>query len=247
MKRSAQRSPPDNGAVTLKAVAVSDDGSELILARRANAKTGNFRVAIDDVLVEKLQEASRKAAEAELEPEEREPIEPEADLDAHGEELPPPRTPRPDSKLTPKEIQALLRQGRSVASIARRAGVEAEWVERFEVPIVWERAGMAARARRATLHRARRGPSALPLGEAVDANLHLRRVQMTPGEIDDAYDAVRHPKTGIWKVRFTFDSRGRSHVAEWSYEPESNELHALNTLAAELGWIDPRRRRKSSA
>lgn len=213
--------------MTLKAVDVSDDGRALILARRAGVKQGAFRLAIDESLVAQLEVARARAAR---------PTEAKVRL-----------LPRPavvESKLSPREIQSLLRRGQSVASIAKKAGVDEGWVERFEGPIVWERVGMAQRAQGATVTRSRRGRSRLPLGEAVRSHLKERRAGLTPEQIDDRWDSVRRAKGNRWIVRFTYPTRGRDRVAEWDFDPATGKLNALNDLAAEIGWVEPRTRRK---
>ncbi|MGH2808471.1 MAG: DUF3071 domain-containing protein, partial [Actinomycetota bacterium] len=90
-------------ATTLKPIALSEDGS-LVLATRANAKTGAFRVRVDDILLELIRAAQERAA-AEVQA---------AAAEGNGtapDEIAEPSVPRADSKLSPKEIQALLRQG----------------------------------------------------------------------------------------------------------------------------------------
>jgi hypothetical protein len=149
---------------------------------------------------------------------------------------------RVDSKLSPKEIQALLRQGKSVASIAKKAGVAVEWIQRFEGPIAWERAGMATRAQRSTLVRARRGPSKLPLGEAVTANLKARGPR-SKALGDEAWDAIRHPRRKTWIVTCTFSTRGKPASLRWEYDPENDEVTPLSKLAGEVGFIAGRKRR----
>lgn len=221
----------------LKPVGVTEDGTALILSRRAGAKTGSFRVVIDDALVEQL-----LAAEAQMKSLKTETPEPIAEIVA--EEVAQPSPPPVVSKLTPREVQAMLRQGRTSASIARKAGVDITWVERFEMPIIWERAGMATRAQRATLARTRRGISGLPLGEAVRTNLKRKRVSIPEDQFAEAWDAVRtRKKTKSWVVRFTFQHRGRNRVAEWEFDPATDRLRPLNDLAGELGFVAQRRRR----
>ena len=215
----------------LKVVGVGDDGLSLMLATRANARHGPYRLAVDEALLAALEEARARVLSARAPDPEPEP-EPVAVEPA-----------RVESKLTVKEIQALLRQGRSVHSIAKKAGVAEAWIERFEVPIVWERAGMATRAQRATLVKSRSGASAAPLGEAVLANLKARGVPMSPEVYESSWDSTRHPKTGRWTVTFTFTARGRPHVAEWELDAEGIEVHPLNKLAGDLGWVQPKRRR----
>lgn len=221
-----------HSAVRLKVVGVSDDGLSLVLATRTNARSGAYRLALDEALLERLEEARARVLAAQAPPEPAPEPEPPAAEPA-----------RVESKLTVKEIQALLRQGRSVQSIAKKAGVAEAWIERFEVPIVWERAGMATRAQRATLVKSRSGASAVPLGEAVLANLKARGVAMSPEAYESSWDSTRHAKTGRWTVTFTFTARGRPHVAEWELDAEGIEVHPLNKLAGDLGWVQPRRRR----
>jgi hypothetical protein len=239
-----------HSAVKLKAVGVSEDGLSLILATRANARAGPYRLAVDESLLVQLEEARTRVLAAK----EKQVAQAEAavatetpEAPASSEELAPPEPVKVESKLSVKEIQAYLRQGRSVPSIAKKAGVEEAWIERFEVPIVWERAGMASRAQRATLVKSRSGASALPLGEAVQANLKARRIHISPDAYNAAWDSTRHPKTGKWTVTFTFTSRRRPHLAQWQYDTESLDVHPLNKLAAELGWVQPRRRRATAS
>ena len=216
-------------AKRLRPIALSDDGS-LVLATRANAKTGAYRVPVDDVLLELVRASQARVPEPQPEPEPR------------GVPAPPPPEPRVDSKLSPREIQALLRQGKSITSIAKKAGVGAEWIQRFEGPIAWERAGMATRAQRSTLVRARRGPSKLPLGEAVAANLRTR-VAGTDGHGHEEWDAVRHPRKKTWIVTCSFMTRGKPAGVRWEFDPETEEVTALSNLAGDLGFVAGRKRK----
>jgi hypothetical protein len=186
-------------------------------------------VAIDEGLVDAL-ESAQKARRAEARA--------KAQL-----ELPPPIPARVESSLTVKEVQNLLRQGRTVDAIAKRAGVDPDWVARWEVPIVWERAGMATKARRVPLRRARGGESRVPLGEAVTANLKKRGLKIDAEGSDEGWDSTKKPRSGRWIVTFSFHSRGQEQVAHWEYDPESGSLTSVDKLGNELGWIPPIRRR----
>jgi hypothetical protein len=212
-------------AKRLTPIALSDDGS-LVLATRANAKTGAYRVRVDEVLLELVRAAQARVPEPEPAP----------------PQPPPPAVPRADSKLSPREIQALLRQGKSITSIAKKAGVTVEWIQRFEGPISWERAGMATRAQRSTLVRARRGPSKLPLGEAVATNLRSR-VAGTNGHGNEEWDAVRHPRRKTWIVTCSFSTRGKPANLRWEYDPETDEVTPLSKLAGDLGFVAGRKRK----
>ena len=222
--------------VTLKPVGVTDDGRSLLLGRRAGAKSGGFKLAIDQALVDALDAARSAMDDAARVAESVAPPTPAP--------IPAPVVERASSKLTPREIQALLRRGIAPMTIAKRAGVDVAWVERFQGPILWERAGMSTRAQRATLRKARRGPSGAPLGESVTASLRARGVALEGAATH--WDATKRPKKNAWVVTCTFTQRARELKASWEYDPASDEVVALDKLAADIGWIQPARRRRAS-
>lgn len=224
-KKNARRRTPG-----LRPIGVTPDGSALLLARSAGATTASFRLPIDEALVGALEDAhaARKAASR-----------------AKDQlELPPLIPGRVESSLTIAEIQNLLRQGRSVAAIARKAGVDPSWIERWETPIVWERAGTATKARRAHLTRSRGGVSKVPLGEAVIANLKARGLRLEAAAFDAAWDSIKKPRSDRWVVSFSFTHRGREQTARWEFDHETSKLVGLDKVANELAWVEPPRRRK---
>lgn len=216
---------------SLKAVGTSPDGSALLLGRPQGGGA-RFKVPIDTALVEAL-EAARSARDA-------------AARARDQLELPPPIPARVESSLTVKEIQDLLRQGRTTSAIAKRAGVDPEWVARWEGPIVWERAGMAARARRASMVRSRGGRSRFPLGDAVAANLKEKGVQLTPEGLEGGWDSMKRPRANRWVVTFTYSTRSGEQSARWELDPEDDTVTALDKAANELGWVAPIRRRSKA-
>lgn len=221
--------PKKKRTATLKVIGTSPDGSALLLARSSGATTPAFRVVLDESLVGALEDAqsARKAvarAKDQL-------------------ELPPPIPARVESKLSIKEVQNLLRQGKSVESIAKKAGVDSGWVERWEGPIVWERAGTATRARRAYLVRPRGGSSRMSLGDAVTFNLKDRGVRMEGAAFESAWDSVKKPRSDRWVVTFTFAHRSREQTVRWEYDPENDDLTAIDKTSADLGWVAPIQRR----
>ena len=201
----------------------------MLLGRGAGARSPAFRLPIDESLVAALEEAHATRTAARKAKDQL--------------ELPPPIPVRVESKLSVREVQNLLRQGRTVAVIAKRAGVDPQWVERWESPIIWERAGMATRARRSHLMKARGGVSRVPLGEAVTANLKDRGIKMDARTFEAAWDSTKKARSTRWTVTFTFTSKGREQTARWEFDPESGEVHGLDKLANELGWIAPPRKR----
>ncbi|MDQ3962572.1 MAG: septation protein SepH [Actinomycetota bacterium] len=221
MPQPARRPP------RLKPVGVNEDGTEILVAPSSGRRV-THRLPIDSELVDALEDAQAARTRARA-----------ARAQA---ELPPP-VESVESSLTVREIQNLLRQGRPVAAIAKKAGVEEAWVRRWEGPIVWERAGAATRARRATQKRPRGGPSKVPLGESVLANLKKRGISLEPEMFDYGWDSTKKARGGNWIVTFTFDQRKRQRTARWDYDPEHDTVKPLDELAASLGWVERARRR----
>jgi hypothetical protein len=122
-------------------VAVSDDGTYVLLAGDENAARPTHALRIDN----RLHAAIRN------------------ELDDDDE--------RRESELSPKEIQARLRAGDSVEAVARDAKVALARVQRYAGPVISERERVIDQARAAVLQRSRGPQLSTPLGEVVDRRL----------------------------------------------------------------------------
>jgi hypothetical protein len=207
----------------LHLVGFTSDHTGLIFAARRGAKSGGFVVALDDGLLELIEAARRSQA--------RTTATPAAGLAVR---------PRVESGLSPREMQARLRAGRTVAAVAAEAGVEVEWVERFAAPVLAEQAAAVARAGQLVLRTPRRGESDRALAASVRRNLVDRGIRLADDEFDAAWSSFQQA-ADEWLVRFHYRSRGRELDAEWMMEPASGVLTARNRLATELGYVDPGR------
>jgi hypothetical protein len=261
--------------IRLHLVGFTTDLKNLVFGNERGATGGNYVVSIDARLRNTLEEVARmqEEAAADLEPldagaaehglkeEHKEQAgvsdkaEPEVaeeareDLAAAAEAPAPPRRVRAfedvHSKLTPKEIQALVRQGKSEEQVARLAQTDVAWVRRFTFPILAERAGVIEAVRAARLSKPRLGPSSLNIGQAVEEHLGARRLKMGPEQIDNSWKAVR--KDGRWYVSFEFASRGKRRMARFSFDPETRQVDALNDVAIEIGYKPGSRARAGGA
>jgi hypothetical protein len=192
----------------------------LVFATRKGAKTGTYVVALDDALVEQIDRARRLQLGR-----------------GRRERLSGVGGARLESALTPREMQARLRAGRTIDEVAAEAGVGVEWVERFAAPILAEQALAVARAGELTLTSPSRGPSDRPLRASVLRNLADRGVYLLDDEMDAAWSAYRLAGAE-WAVHFELDDGGRALAAEWSLDLASSSLTARNTLAVDLGFVD---------
>ena len=211
----------------LHVVALSSDGKHLVVTPTKGSLKGAYLLPVNARL--------RKALNGELNPKPAKP-EPEPAL-----EQPPPKPPA-ESRLSPREIQARLRSGQPPERVARAAGVPVDRVTRFYGPVLSERALVIDAAHEGVVTRARLGESKAPLGAAVSANLAAKGA--APPAADD-WTAYRRAD-GAWVVVLTVAGRGKPRRAEWSWQPATKTLTALDPYAAALGHVDrpiPRPRR----
>ncbi|HEX6208363.1 MAG TPA: septation protein SepH, partial [Actinomycetota bacterium] len=146
--------------------------------------------------------------------------------------------PMPEPKLTPAEIQTLLRSGRGIRSVAKQAEAPVDWVRRLAAPIESERLGVVTQLMQSYVVRARLGRSAVPIGTAIVENLRDRGVRFPERVAEDGWTAWR-PDNREWRVRFTYESRGRKQRADWRFEPQSKTVVPENDLAGELAYRAP--------
>ncbi|HYH28658.1 MAG TPA: septation protein SepH [Actinomycetota bacterium] len=139
------------------------------------------------------------------------------------------------TRLGAGEIQALLRAGRTVADVSSIAGAPEDWVARLERTVERERTVLVGQMLHERLERPE-GPSGLNLGGSIAENLGARGVP------DDALDtgwSARRESSGPWRVRFAYQQGGLGRQAEWSYDPKTRDLQALDEGASRLGWVPP--------
>ncbi|MDQ6617920.1 MAG: septation protein SepH, partial [Actinomycetota bacterium] len=218
----------------LHLVGFTTDHKGLIFAARRGSKEGSYVINLDQALVEQIEELLRRQAG---ESASRGAARAVAD-NGRTQVL---RRPKIESRLTPREVQALMRTGRTVQEIAEAAGMSEDWVGRFAPPVEAEQARMVERATRLTFSKPRVGPSTQPLGESVTWNLAERGVVMS-GPTTDAWSAFQL-NDGSWVVRVSYQIQRRRQHADWSIDTDQGGLKALNRLGNELGYVEPGRRR----
>ncbi|HEX3621583.1 MAG TPA: septation protein SepH [Acidimicrobiales bacterium] len=216
----------------LHLVGLTTDRDGLIFTARKGSKSGGFIVPLDDTLITAVVEvqAARNGGRPEAEDD-------RAEIEAV------PRRPRHQSALTPREMQARLRSGRSIDEVAAEAGVDNDWVARFAVPILAEQAQVVELARGLVYAKPRLGESSERLGPSVMQNLSDRGIFL-PDDIADAGWSAFQLHDSVWMVRFRYRSRGRNQEAQWEVDVPAGRLLARNRLASDLGYVDAARRRR---
>jgi hypothetical protein len=123
-----------------------------------------------------------------------------------------------ESQLSPREIQARVRSGHSVDEVAVAAGIPADRVERYAVPVLAERAHVVEQAQKAPARRATAG-SAPALADLVDTRLAEQKV--APDSV--SWDAWRGDDDR-WTVRLGYLAGGRARAATWTFDPRGRVL-----------------------
>lgn len=137
------------------------------------------------------------------------------------------------STLRPREIQARIRGGASVAQVAEEAGIPVSKVERFAYPVLLERSRAAEMAQK--------GHPVRPDGPAVETLLEIvTQAFRTRGHnLDEAvWDAWRDDD-GVWIAQLRWQAGRSTNRAHWRYQPDAHggTITALDDIATDL--IDP--------
>ncbi|HYD09474.1 MAG TPA: septation protein SepH, partial [Acidimicrobiales bacterium] len=214
----------------LHLVGLTEDADGLIFSTRRGAKSGGFVVSVDPDLLAVLEEANGGSAKARK--------------NGRGATRSP-RSGTPQSQLSPREMQDLLRGGWTLDEVAAEAGVDVDWVSRFASPVMAEIARVIEHAIDAVFDKPRVGPSALPLGDSVRRNIAERGVRLTDEEFEGGWRAWQQDDE-TWLVSFTYTSRGRDQEAEWVLDLDEDDLLAGNRLGSQLGHVVSTRRRVST-
>lgn len=210
----------------LHVVGFTTDHRSLIFSTRRGSKTGTYVIAVDDELLAAVDEAKDRLASRDG-----------SLTDEASARYLVPEPPR--SALTVREVQSRLRLGYSVDRVAREAGVDPSWVERFASPVVAELTEVIRAAQRSRVVRPRGGPSATTLGESVLRNLAERGVSMAESDMGRAWQA-RQLLDGSWLVTLTYANRDREFEVSWEFDNSSGALRPRDRVASELGFVaDP--------
>ncbi|XVS65014.1 septation protein SepH [Actinosynnema sp. CA-299493] len=142
-----------------------------------------------------------------------------------------------ESQMRPREIQARIRAGESVAQVAAAAGLPAHRVERYAYPVLLERSRTADLAQRA--HPVREdGPDVQTLGEVVAHSFGLRGQEYA----DVSWDSWRG-EDGRWVVQLHWTAGRSDNLAHWAFHPgaQGGTVTALDDGAMELMDPNPNR------
>lgn len=199
----------------LRLVAVSEDGSYLVLATAGRGT--RFTLPVDDRLRAAVRGHFSRLGQFEIEVE---------------------------SPLRPKEIQARIRAGETAEEIAETAGIPVERVRWFEGPVLQEREYMAQQAQRVAVRRPGEASPGPTLGEIVGDRLGRQGVDLEEIEWDSwkcENSTWRVRLSFFWDGRpyaaeWMFDPR-RRHVS--ALDEEAARLSSLEIDGSVADTVTP--------
>jgi hypothetical protein len=171
----------------LRLVGVHDDGEHLLLV---DDQGDRYLLGIDDALRAAVRRDRTRLGQLQIEVE---------------------------GGLRPRDVQARIRAGATREEVAALAGWSVEKVERYEGPVLAERAHVAELARRVRLRR--RGGESVMLGNEVAARLTERGVD----ERSVTWDSWR-TEEGPWTAVVYFVAGGRERQARWHLDLASSSV-----------------------
>ena len=134
-------------------------------------------------------------------------------------------TAGPDA-LSPREIQARIRAGADVRTLAETTGTPFERIMAFAVPILQERAHIAVRARGTLVRRAS--------GVGTLDDIVVTRLQPLGVTSNEVHWDSRRLDDGRWEIKLTYDTNEGGRVATWLFDskasvisPNDDEAHWL--------------------
>jgi len=118
-----------------------------------------------------------------------------------------------ESQLRPREIQARVRAGETVESVAQAAGVPIERIEPYAAPVLAERSHVVGVAIAGTVRRRNEAASTRGLKPTVATRLLARGI-----DFDDVeWDAWKRPD-GLWILQAAYASGSAHHLASFLFD-----------------------------
>lgn len=146
------------------------------------------------------------------------------------------RQPSEGSKVSPREIQSLVRAGKTRAEIAQLTGADEIDIERYEEPVLAERRFILSSAQSVPVRANPADQQEQEFGTVIAERL----IGLNARNIE--WSSWRDEEAG-WMIGLAFDSYDVSHRAVWSFEHRKNVLAPISpdaTTLSKLGDVGDR-------
>ena len=132
-----------------------------------------------------------------------------------------------DAPVRPREIQALIRQGKSQEEVAELTGVGEDDIERYAEPVLAERRYILERAHAVPVRTGTGEDGSEQFGAVIDERL------LTLGAEYVEWSSWRELEAG-WTIALTFVSHGVDYRAVWSFDHRKGVLAPVTPDAVNL-------------
>ena len=181
----------------LQLIAVSDDGTHLIL--RPDGDDVPMALPVDERLHAAIRGDRARLGQLEI---------------------------QMDSQVRPRDIQARIRGGESVESVAAAAAISLDRVLRYAGPVLAEREYVAGRARRATVRRMSADGPAPTLDDAITR--WVSEIDIDPESVQ--WDAWRRDD-GRWQISASWPDGAELDSARFAFDPAGRSVAPDNERA----------------
>ena len=172
----------------LRLVALSDDGSSLVLAldgTEPGEEGERFELPIDDRVRAAARGDARRLGQIDVEI---------------------------GATLPPRVIQARIRAGETPEQVAQASGIPVERIMRFAHPVLQERERVAEQAREARV-RLSEGTPTVPLQQFMS-----ERLRLLGADLDAVRWDAHRAGDGVWQVTAAWQAGAKSGVTRWAYD-----------------------------
>ena len=137
------------------------------------------------------------------------------------------RRERGATKIRPREIQALIRAGKSRAQVAKATGLEEADVERYEEPVLAERRYILGLAHAVPVRAEAHADDDQHFGAVINARL------VTLEADTSEWDSWKEDEEG-WMIGLEFIARETAHSAVWAFDHRKNTLSPITPDAVSI-------------
>ncbi|KAB1658355.1 DUF3071 domain-containing protein [Pseudoclavibacter sp. CFCC 11306] len=127
----------------------------------------------------------------------------------------------------PRDVQQLLRSGLTSEQVADHFGVEAEYIAKFEAPVIAELEHMVDMAQEVPLHFNEEGAETSTFGHIIAHRLVNRGAEHT------MWSSWREDD-GRWTVQVAYTADDADRAARWFFDPRRRQLTPANEEADQL-------------
>jgi hypothetical protein len=172
----------------LRLVALSDDGTSLVLAldgAEPGEEGERFELPIDERVRAAARGDARRLGQIDVEI---------------------------GATLPPRVIQARIRAGETPEQVAQASGIRVERIMRFAHPVLQERERVAEQAREARV-RLSEGTPSVPLQQYMS-----ERLRLLGADLDAVRWDAHRADDGVWQVTAAWQAGAKSGVTRWAYD-----------------------------